>query len=103
MKRSEPSLKELILAQVVTGRLQDAALCYERLAQEGQLDRHSLQASYQHILFFNKAKRCKQSNNQAITNKLYYLLWPDYYFVSSMHNADDRGHVSIPFTLPNIS
>ncbi|KAJ8730029.1 hypothetical protein PYW07_017067 [Mythimna separata] len=43
MKRSEPSLKELILAQVVTGRLQDAALCYERLAQEGQLDRHSLQ------------------------------------------------------------
>ncbi|KAH9628521.1 hypothetical protein HF086_008041 [Spodoptera exigua] len=44
MKRSEPSLKELILAQVVTGRLQDAALCYERLAQEGQLDRHSLQS-----------------------------------------------------------
>ncbi|KAG6454519.1 hypothetical protein O3G_MSEX008741 [Manduca sexta] len=43
MKRSEPSLKELILAQVVTGRLQDAALCYERLAQEGQLDKHSLQ------------------------------------------------------------
>ncbi|XP_049868950.1 serine/threonine-protein kinase ATR [Pectinophora gossypiella] len=43
IKRSEPSLKELILAQVVTGRLQDAALCYERLAQEGQLDRHSLQ------------------------------------------------------------
>ncbi|CAB3224272.1 unnamed protein product [Arctia plantaginis] len=43
MKRSEPSLKELILAQVVTGRLQDAALCYERLAQEGQLDRRSLQ------------------------------------------------------------
>lgn len=55
MKRSEPSLKELILAQVVTGRLQDAALCYERLAQEGQLDRHSLQASNQQILFFNKA------------------------------------------------
>ncbi|XP_052740279.1 serine/threonine-protein kinase ATR isoform X2 [Bicyclus anynana] len=43
LKRSEPSLKELILTQVVTGRLQDAALCYERLAQEGQLDRHSLQ------------------------------------------------------------
>ncbi|XP_050674865.1 serine/threonine-protein kinase ATR isoform X2 [Leptidea sinapis] len=43
IKRSEPSLKELILAQVVTGRLQDAALCYERLAQEGQMDRHSLQ------------------------------------------------------------
>ncbi|KAJ2945898.1 hypothetical protein O0L34_g4806 [Tuta absoluta] len=43
IKRSEPSLKELILAQVVTGRLQDAALCYERLAQEGQLDKHSLQ------------------------------------------------------------
>ncbi|CAK1547250.1 unnamed protein product [Leptosia nina] len=43
IKRSEPSLKELILAQVVTGRLQDAALCYERLAQEGQLDRHSFQ------------------------------------------------------------
>ncbi|CAG5050354.1 unnamed protein product [Parnassius apollo] len=43
IKRSEPSLKELILAQVVTGRLQDAALCYERLAQEGQLDRYSLQ------------------------------------------------------------
>ncbi|XP_013143582.1 PREDICTED: serine/threonine-protein kinase ATR-like isoform X2 [Papilio polytes] len=43
IKRSEPSLKELILAQVVTGRLQDAALCYERLAQEGQLDRHSMQ------------------------------------------------------------
>ncbi|XP_031765193.2 serine/threonine-protein kinase ATR isoform X2 [Galleria mellonella] len=43
IQRSEPSLKELILAQVVTGRLQDAALCYERLAQEGQLDTHSLQ------------------------------------------------------------
>ncbi|XP_045771949.1 serine/threonine-protein kinase ATR-like isoform X2 [Maniola jurtina] len=43
LKRSEPSLKELILTQVVTGRLQDAALCYERLAQEGQLDRNSLQ------------------------------------------------------------
>ncbi|KAG7302739.1 hypothetical protein JYU34_012694 [Plutella xylostella] len=43
IKRTEPSLKELILAQVVTGRLQDAALCYERLAQEGQLDRNSLQ------------------------------------------------------------
>ncbi|KPI92992.1 Serine/threonine-protein kinase ATR [Papilio xuthus] len=43
IKRSEPSLKELILAQVVTGRLQDAALCYERLAQEGQLDRNSMQ------------------------------------------------------------
>ncbi|XP_038211943.1 serine/threonine-protein kinase ATR [Zerene cesonia] len=43
IKRSEPSLKELILTQVVTGRLQDAALCYERLAQEGQLDKHSLQ------------------------------------------------------------
>ncbi|XP_063533871.1 serine/threonine-protein kinase ATR [Cydia strobilella] len=42
IKRSEPSLNELILTQVVTGRLQDAALCYERLAQEGQLDRHSL-------------------------------------------------------------
>lgn len=49
MKRSEPSLKELILAQVVTGRLQDAALCYERLAQEGQLDRRSLQV---YFLFF---------------------------------------------------
>lgn len=43
MQRSEPSLKELILAQIVTGRLQDAALCYERLAQEGHLDRHGLQ------------------------------------------------------------
>ncbi|XP_028157289.1 serine/threonine-protein kinase ATR-like [Ostrinia furnacalis] len=43
IKRSEPSLKELILTQVVTGRLQDAALCYERLAQEGPLDKHSLQ------------------------------------------------------------
>ncbi|KAM3961050.1 LOW QUALITY PROTEIN: ATR serine/threonine kinase meiotic 41 [Aphomia sociella] len=43
IQRSEPSLKELILTQVVTGRLQDAALCYERLAQEGQLDIHSLQ------------------------------------------------------------
>ncbi|XP_068631581.1 serine/threonine-protein kinase ATR-like [Battus philenor] len=43
IKRSEPSLKELILAQVVTGRLQDAALCYERLAQAGQLDEQSLQ------------------------------------------------------------
>ncbi|KAJ0177282.1 hypothetical protein K1T71_007291 [Dendrolimus kikuchii] len=43
LKSSEPSLKELILAQVVTGRLQDAALCYERLAQEGQMDKHSLQ------------------------------------------------------------
>ncbi|KAL4704204.1 hypothetical protein ACJJTC_011830 [Scirpophaga incertulas] len=42
IKRSEPSLKELILTQVVTGRLQDAALCYERLAQESHLDRHSL-------------------------------------------------------------
>ncbi|XP_053607158.1 serine/threonine-protein kinase ATR [Plodia interpunctella] len=43
IKRAEPCLKELILAQVVTGRPQDAALCYERLAQEGQLDRNSLQ------------------------------------------------------------
>ncbi|XP_012551263.2 serine/threonine-protein kinase ATR [Bombyx mori] len=43
LKRSEPSLKELILVQAVTGRLQDAALCYERIAQEGQLDRSSLQ------------------------------------------------------------
>ncbi|XP_072931916.1 serine/threonine-protein kinase ATR isoform X2 [Epargyreus clarus] len=42
LKRSEPSLKELILGQVVTGRLQDAAFCYERLAQEGKLDRNTL-------------------------------------------------------------
>ncbi|GBP59966.1 hypothetical protein EVAR_84466_1 [Eumeta japonica] len=43
IKRSEPSLNELILVQVVTGRLQDAALCYERLAQEGLLDKNSMQ------------------------------------------------------------
>ncbi|XP_041978766.1 serine/threonine-protein kinase ATR [Aricia agestis] len=42
IKQTEPSVKELILAQVVTGRLQDAALCYERLAKEDQLDDHSL-------------------------------------------------------------
>lgn len=43
MQRTEPSVKQLILTQIVTGRLQDAAVCYERLAQEGPLDEHSLQ------------------------------------------------------------
>ncbi|CAH0579320.1 unnamed protein product [Chrysodeixis includens] len=43
IKRTEPTLKELILGHVVTGRLQDAAMCYERLKREVQLDRHSLQ------------------------------------------------------------
>ncbi|OWR53666.1 putative esr1 protein [Danaus plexippus plexippus] len=42
IQRAEPSLQELILVQVVTGRLQDAALCYERLAHR-HLDEHSLQ------------------------------------------------------------
>ncbi|XP_026488273.2 serine/threonine-protein kinase ATR-like [Vanessa tameamea] len=50
IKRSEPSLKEFILTQVVTGRLQDAALCCERLARDGRLDRHSLQGMIEFYL-----------------------------------------------------
>lgn len=43
IKQNEPTLSESILAHEVMGQLQDAATCYEKLAQQGNFGGEKLQ------------------------------------------------------------
>lgn len=45
LKENEPSLSESILAHEVTGQLQDAATCYEKYAQQGNIENDKIQVT----------------------------------------------------------
>lgn len=51
LKENEPSLLESILAHEVTGHLQDAATCYEKYAQQGNIENDKIQVHNTLIIF----------------------------------------------------
>ncbi|XP_069694965.1 serine/threonine-protein kinase ATR isoform X2 [Periplaneta americana] len=54
LREREPSIEELIIAHQVTGQLQEAAACYERMAQEGKMSREFSKGMVQCYLWLDQ-------------------------------------------------
>ncbi|KAJ4431843.1 hypothetical protein ANN_20449 [Periplaneta americana] len=73
LREREPSIEELIIAHQVTGQLQEAAACYERMAQEGKMSREFSKGMVQCYLWLDQPITALRIAQGIVSERLHIL------------------------------